>query len=175
MASKSDWAKGRLKYETRPNCTYEDIAEIVGVSRQAVHRKAKKEQWLKCTVDENLPVPEPKPGSALGVRSDENICEIVNVFALTGNKGRACRAVGIDDKTLYNWCQDMPELSREMVAAREAFLIGQHRKIADSKDWKAAQFLLSRAPETKDQFGETQEKGPRIILNIHRDEVVIDQ
>ena len=175
MATEAEWEKGRLKYETRPGCTYEDIADIVGVSRQAVHKRSKKDGWLKCTVDKELPVPEPKPGSELGIRSEANIAEIINVYALSGSKARACRAVGIDDTTLYRWGEELPELALEMSAAREAFLIGQHRKIATAKDWKAAQFLLSRAPETKEQFGETVEKGPRIILNIHRDEVVIDQ
>ena len=175
MATRAEWEKGRLKYETRPGCTYDDIATIVGVSRQAVHKRSKKDGWLKCEVDKELPVPEPKPGSALGLRTEANIAELINVYALTGKKASACRAVGINDQTLYNWVADTPQLSVEMSAAREAFLIGQHRKIATAKDWKAAQFLLSRAPETKEQFGETVEKGPRIILNIHRDEVVIDQ
>lgn len=175
MATRAEWEKGRLKYETRPGCTYEDIAEIVGVSRQAVHKRAKKDGWLKCTVDKELPEIAPATRGKLGLRNPENIAEIINVYALTGKKESACRAVGINDQTLYNWCKESPEISVEMSAAREAFLIGQHRKIATAKDWKAAQFLLSRAPETKEQFGETVEKGPRIILNIHRDEVVIDQ
>ena len=62
-----------------------------------------------------------------------------------------------------------------MTSEREAFLVGQQRKIANAKDWKAAQAILSRAPETRDQWGEVVQKGPTIILNIHRDEVIIDQ
>ena len=111
---------------------------------------------------------------AWGKMCDENIATIVDTYALTGSKAMACRQVGIDDKTLYNWCQELPELSLTLTAARENHLIGQYRKIADAPDWKAAKEILSRAAETRDQWGETHDKGPTIILNIHRDEIVIE-
>jgi hypothetical protein len=62
-----------------------------------------------------------------------------------------------------------------MQAARDKHLLGQYSKIANAKDWKAAKEILGRAPETREQWGEVHEKGPQIILNIHRDEVTIDQ
>ena len=124
-------------------------------------------------LDVDLPCTVSTPGSKLGIRSEENVLQIIDTYALTGSKGTACRVVGIDDKTLYNWCQE-DELSRKMQVARELHLLGQYRKIANAKDWKAAKEILARAPETKDQWGEIHDSGPTIVLNIHRDEVVIE-
>jgi hypothetical protein len=141
------------------------IAEDLGVSRQAVSVRAKKEQWSKQLVDivDNLDLDctSVVAGSARGKRSDENIAVIIDTFALTGNKSMACRQVGIDDDTLLRWCKAEPELTATMRAARDAHLIGQYRKIANAKDWKAAKEILARSPETRDQWGEVREKGPQ--------------
>ena len=126
-------------------------------------------------VTHELECAKPVERSKLGIRSPENITEIINVYALTGSRTLACQRVGIDDKTLYNWCQAEQSLSLAMTSERTNHLLGQYQKIADAKDWKAAKEILGRAPETKDQWGDVVEKGPTIILNIHRDEVVIDQ
>jgi hypothetical protein len=157
-------------YETTPDITQTAVAESIGVSRQAVQKRAKKEGWLKCSpVVTELECAKPTSGSKLGIRTPENIAEIINTFALTGNKATACRIVGIDDATLYRWCQKEPELAMTMTQARDQHLLGQYRKIADAKDWKAAKEILSRAPETKEVWGEVQKEGPTIVLNIQRD------
>lgn len=175
----SVWARGRKEYETAPGTTYQDVGEIVGCTRQAVYKRSKKEGWLKAAPLpeslENAPCVKPVAGSALGLRSPDNVAKLINNYALTGSKATACRSVGIDNQTLYNWCEETPELSVEMQMARDAMLLGQVSKIVNANDWKAAKEVLSRAPETREVWGETQEKGPRIILNIHRDEVIIDQ
>ena len=175
MTQKYDWDAIRHRYETDPDATQTALAKEFGCSRQAVQKRAKNAGWLRCSsVVMNLECSHASRGSKLGIRSEENIVEIIKHYALTGNKASACRLVGIDDKTLYNWCQKEPELSLIMQSEREAFLTGQIRKIADAADWKAAKEILSRAPETRDQWGETHDKGPTIILNIHRDEIVIE-
>ncbi len=171
-----NWDSARLRYETRPDCTQQDIADEMGCSRQAVQQRAKKDSWLKAEMPElvtELECTKPVAGSQLGKRSVENIGELVNVYALTGSLTMACDRVGIDPDTLLKWRDKEPELSVAMKSARIDHLIGQYSKIANAKDWKAAKEILARAPETKEQWGEVQEKGPVIILNIHRDEVVI--
>lgn len=166
-------------YETRPGTTYQDVADLVGCTRQAVYKRSKKDGWLKASQLpeslENTAVVTPKANRSIGIRTDENIAQLINNYALTGSKVTACRSIGIDDSCLHKWCKETPELGVEMQMARDAFLLGQVRKIANAKDWKAAKEVLSRAPETKEQWGEVHEKGPRIVLNIHRDEVIIDQ
>ena len=141
-----------------------------------MHNHVKKEGWLKFAGVDNERCEHATPkGVALSLKSHENIATVIDTYALTGNKAMACEQVGIDDKTLYRWCQADPDLALTLRVARNAHLLGQYKKIANAKDWKAAKEILSRAPETKEQWGEVHEKGPQIILNIHRDEVTIDQ
>ena len=177
MPSKDAWALARSKYESR-QITQAELAQELGCSRQAVAKRIKREGWLPYVPMqpiEELPQLPQVAGSRAGLRCDENIATIIDTYALTGNKAMACRQVGISPDTLRNWCESEPELSVSMLAAREKHLIGQYRKIASAKDWKAAKEILARSPETKDQWGEVHEKGPQIILNIHRDEVIIEQ
>ncbi len=56
-----------------------------------------------------------------------------------------------------------------MDAARKQHLVEQFMKISQAPDWKAAKEILSRSPETKDQWGEQETKGPTIVLNILRE------
>lgn len=165
-----DWKAAKLKYETT-ECTQQDIADELECSRQCVHNHVKKEGWLKFTGIDEI---RGDNGQYLSVQSDEKIASIIDTYALTGNKTMACEQAGIDDKTLFRWCEDEPDLALTLRVARQAHLIGQYRKIANAKDWKAAKEILARAPETKEQWGDIQEKGPTIVLNIHRDEVIIE-
>jgi len=175
VISKSQWESARLRYETRPDCTQQDIADELGCSRQCVHNHVKKAGWIKFTgVDKELPSIAPRGKYVSSLRSDENIAKLLDTYALTGNKAKACKQVGIDDKTLYRWCQDDSEFALTLRNARDDFLLGQLRQIADHKDWKSAKEILSRAPETKDEWGEVHDSGPTIVLNIHRDEVTVE-
>ena len=73
---------------------------------------------------------------------------------------------------LSKWLNDDPEYSQLAEARRAQFINGQITKIANAKDWKAASFLIARDPTTREQYGEhVQDKGPTIVLNIHRDDV----
>ena len=179
MISKARWESARLRYETDCRVTQQALAQELACSRQAVSKKAIKENWTKATTEtlevaRNLNCSKPIAGSQFGKRSPENIAEIINVFALTGNKSLACRRVGISPDTLERWARSEPELAVAMRAYRSQHLIDQYQKIARAPDWKAAKEILARAPETRDQWGKTQDKCPTIILNIHRDEVVIE-
>ncbi len=179
MISKLQWESARLRYDTDCMVTQEGLAQELGCSRQAVSKRAIKDSWSKATIEaleiaRNLDCSKPIAGSKFGKRSPENIAEIVNVFALTGNKSLACRRVGISPDSLERWAKSEPELAVAMQAYRSQHLIDQYQKIAHAPDWKAAKEILARAPETRDQWGKTQDKGPTIILNIHRDEVVIE-
>ena len=174
MPNKTQYAEARLTYESDPNCTFKVLGEELGVSAQAVQKRAKKEGWVKPDSDllqvvEQLPISQPTAGSALGIRSPENLAKIVNTFAKTGSKTLTAGVVGISRETLRNWCKEDAELLALMSARRKEFLVGQIDKIANARDWKAADKILSRAPETKDTWGEQEQTGPTIVLNILRE------
>ena len=84
----------------------------------------------------------------------------------------AAAAAGVSDTTLRAWRNNDPVFDAACKARRAAWLTSKVKQIDDAPDWKAAAYLLERAPETKDQYGSKQGEGaPLIILNIHRDNV----
>lgn len=174
MPTKDQYAAARLDYESDPTCTFKILGEDLGVSAQAVQKRAKKEGWEKpdpelMEVVEQLPIAQPVPGSALGIRSKENLSKIIVTYSQTGNKKLTAGVVGISRETLRKWCLEDPELLALMDSARKQHLVNQYGKIANARDWKAAKEILARAPETKEDWGEVQSQGPTIVLNIIRE------
>lgn len=45
--SVNQWATARLKWESEPACSYEDIAKTLGITRAGVRKKALLDQWTK--------------------------------------------------------------------------------------------------------------------------------
>ena len=174
MPSQTEYDTARLEYESDPTMTFKILGEQLGVSHQAVAKRAKKDGWVKASeglmqVVQDLPIAQPTSGSALGLRSPENISKIITTYAQTGNKKLTAGIVGISRQTLENWCKEDNELLALMSATRKEFLVNQFGKIAQARDWKAAKEILSRAPETKDEWGEQEQSGPTIVLNILRE------
>jgi hypothetical protein len=174
MPTKAEYAQARLDYESDPTITYKILGDRLGVSHQAVQKRGKKEGWVKAEdglskVVQDLPIAQPKEGRSLGLRTADNLAKIVHTYAITGNKKLSAGVVGITDQTLRNWCKEDEEFLLLMSASRKAHLVNQFEKIASARDWKAAKEILSRAPETKDEWGEVESKGPTIVLNILRE------
>lgn len=168
-----DWESARFEYETDATVTQTQLAEELGVTHQAVSKRAKREGWKKAEdfteVAEQLPSSLPRAGSELGKRSPENLSTLINVYATTGNKTLAAGSIGISRETFRLWCQEDPQLLAEISAQRKTFLAKQFNKIANAKDWKAAKEILARARETRDEWAEQRKEAPTIILNIQRD------
>jgi len=171
------WAELQMCFETS-DISNAKLGEMYGVSGVMVGRKAKQGNWTRPKLPESLAetsLIKTTQGSEVGKRSEDTLTQFLSVLAVSGDKKLACRAAGITEQTITNWCNEDPELLAEMTRVRARKLAELFFKIADSKDWKAAKEILARAPETKEQWGEIHDKGPTIVLNIHRDEVVIEQ
>jgi len=172
------WAEIQVMYETS-DISNAKIGEMYGVSGVMVGRKAKQGNWTRPKLPESLAetsLIKTTQGSEVGKRSEDTLTQFLSVLAVSGDKKLACGAAGITEQTVANWCNEDPKLLDEMTRARSRKLAELICKIADSKDWKAALKLLQVAPETKEQFSDRRkDEGPTIILNIHRDEVVIEQ
>jgi len=155
------------------------IGELYGVSGVMVGRKAKQGNWTRPKLPESLAdtsLIKTTRGSEVGKRSEDTLTQFLSVLAVSGDKKLACGVAGITEQTIANWCNEDPKLLAEMTRARSRKLAELICKIADSKDWKAALKLLQVAPETKEQFADhKRDEGPTIILNIHRDEVIIER
>ena len=170
----------RTVFETKHDIGYATLGRMFGVSGAMVGRRCKAENWGRASSKSlaslaDTSIAKSCAGSVSGKRSPELLQELINVLAVTGSKKHACTHVGISTATLKQWCEEEPELLNQIEVARAKQLTKHFNVIADSRDWKAHKEILARSPETKEQWGDIQEKGPTIILNIHRDEVVIDQ
>ena len=165
-------------YETKPNISNAELSRMFGVSAAMIGRNAK--EWKKAETQaiESLAdtdIAKPCQGSELGKRSPELLQEIINVIALSGSQKLACQQAGISETTLKEWCRQEPELRQQITAARARKLSYHMQMIDGSKDWKAHLKMLQVAPETKEQFSDKRrDDGPTIVLNIHRDEVIIE-
>jgi len=170
------WVELQMCFETS-DISNAKLGEMYGVSGVMVGRKAKQGNWTRLKLPESLAetsLIKTTQGSEIGKRSEDTLTQFLSVFAVSGDKKLACRAAGITEQTITNWCNEDPELLAEMMRVRARKLAELFFKIADSKDWKAAKEILSRAPETKEQWGEVHDSGPTIVLNIHRDEVTVE-
>lgn len=91
MLSKAQWESARLRYQTDCCVMQEVLAEELGCTCQAVSKTAIIDHCTKVSrqaleVAHGLDCSKPISGSKLGKRLPENITEIVNAFAITGNK-----------------------------------------------------------------------------------------
>ena len=172
------WVELQMCFETS-DISNAKLGEMYGVSGVMVGRKAKQGNWTRPKLPESLAetsLIKTTQGSEVGKRSEDTLTQFLSVYAVSGDKKLACRAAGITEQTITNWCNEDPELLAEMMRVRARKLAELICKIANSKDWKAAVKLLQVAPETKEQYADhKKDEGPTIILNIHRDEVVIEQ
>ncbi len=180
MTQKSDWDAIRVRY-ARGETAYAISKSMGGKpTRQGIMKRAKRESWMQgnSTIPESI-----KNLSLLQVhnkhprkRTPENVNAILGFMQNGASDEIAAKAAGISPKTLYTWKSDDPEFAAMIEVARAQKVVEWIGKIDSAKDWKAQLKLLQVAPETNEQFADRRkDEGPTIILNIHRDEVVIDQ
>jgi hypothetical protein len=160
-----DWPGLRAGYER--GITPTELARTMpnAPSRQAIEKHAKREGWQVARLpesDTNLPV------------SSRDI--VLTAIGNGSNLELAAAAAGISDRTLYQWRKDDPAFEAACRAKRAAWLVSKIKQIDDADDWKAAAYMIERAPETKDQYSQKHEGGnTTIVLKIDRTEgVTID-
>ena len=169
-----DWETGRQLYESGA-VSQSELAEKMNCTQQNVSLRAKKEGWEKpetplVDLCANIPEIANTDLKDIGKRTPENLAQAAEIYALSGSIQLAASSVGVHRNTLRRWIADSAEYSKLVEARRARFLASQVSKIGAAKDWKSAAYLLARDPQTRDQYGEHEEKrGPTIVLNIHRD------
>ena len=78
----ANWAIARARWEGEPRCSYADVADFLGISKQAVGKRAVKEGWTKKL---NLPA---IAGRAQNVQAVQRVLEKSGVeFLNHGNPG----------------------------------------------------------------------------------------
>ncbi len=180
MTQKYDWDAIRVRYARGETCHAISKSMEGKPTRQGIMKRAKRENWLQgnSTIPESIKnLPLVQTDSKLPrKRTPEAVNAIVEFISKGATEEMAARATGIHPKTLYDWKLACPEFAKLIEVARAQKVVEWVDKIDRAKDWKAQLKLLQVAPETKEQFSDRRkDEGPTIILNIHRDEVVIEQ
>ena len=163
MSRQFDWPTIRNSYERGVSPCEISKTLTESPSRQAIEKRAKKEGWQVAVV-----LPEQEKAVSDSTRAIV-VQKVRNGVPFT----QAAREAGITERTLYNWRHDGSGFAEILEAARAAFLSKQIERIdeAGTRDWKAAAYLLERAPETRSEFGQKQDSGGlTIVLNIDRSE-----
>ena len=154
-----DWPAIRAAWERGIGAT--EIARSIPQtpSRQAIETRAVKEGWSVARLPtETKELTDPRQIILARIRTGAT-------FEL------AAAAAGISSRCLLNWRHDNPDFEELIKAQRAAYLAGKIGQIdeAGERDWKAAAYLLERANETRDQFGQKQDSGGvTIVLNVDR-------
>lgn len=140
-------------------------------SRQAIEKRMKREGWEVATL------PNQAPDTQL-TGTDATRAVVLQKVRSGVPLGIAARAAGIHPNTLKNWRDDDVTFGEAVQAARAAFLARKIAQVdeAGERDWKAASYLIERAPETRDEFGATKsDNSLTIVLQIDRSEgITID-
>ena len=114
-------------------------------------------------------------GKQLSKRTPETVNAILGFIGTGAPLEVAARAAGIAPDTLYRWQADCDDFRALLKTARANKQVEWVKKLDGAKDWKAQLKLLQVSPETREHFAERRkDEGPTIILNIHRDEVVVE-
>ena len=187
MTQKYDWDSIRDRFESGETSGAISKSLAGSPTRQGIQKRANREGWLKISVDarqaaRNLPsIQNPTfpraPSNELGYRSQKNAQRILSALERGASPKIAAKAVGLSEDQLKAWMNDDRQFSME-IGARAAQIAGENLwKIMNTKDWRAWKWILEHGPFSREEYGSQQSKneGPTIILNIHRDEVVIEQ
>ena len=164
------WAKARTDFETDCNMTCSLLAKELGVTRQAVDKRMRKEGWTKATTQALDVAKNFKLATSTNKGDAETLAKFINAMSLFRNEQLACDVIGVDQSTVYRWKEKDADFARAVQTARASKVVSWLDCVdrAAQRDYKAALELLKRAPETRDTFGESRESGTTFIFKIER-------
>lgn len=166
-----DWHYIRVLYES--GATAYQIAKRPDMpSKQGIEKHAKKHDWVKPTTENRLPI----VAEALSVNSSKLTDDLLRVFLGLIAEGStieiASAACGISAQTWRAWCKQDPQLKDLVRRARAGKVATWMHSVdrASQTDWKAGQWLLQTAPETRETFAkQAGENKLEVTINIERD------
>ena len=183
-----DWPAIRARIEAGEGFT--SVAKDYEVTRQAIQKRCKREEWLKGKTrtiavrrelhKRNLmlanatPQPDGQPQLVAGAQPkaaliDKNdkrgvILEMLNEGV---PKVHAARAAGVHENTLTRWLNEDAEFSDAVRAAESAAVALRVRRIgkAGEKDWRADSWYLERTQRA--EFGSDSQRGGGVAVQIN--------
>ena len=177
MDNNYDWQHIRSLFESGE--TAHRISRRPGMpTKEGIRKRSIKERWKKPTT-----VHLPSVAAGLNIRSnlltDDLLTTVLGMIGEGATQEIACQAAGISARTWRDWIKADQTLQDAVRRARAGKLATwmSHIDRASERDWRAGQWLLQTAPETRETFGKTgQDSKLEIVINIDRSNgTIIDQ
>jgi transposase len=166
-----DWLEIKRRYLGGESIS--NLTKVYPVSRQAVHKRGRKEGWLlPDSVRTPLAAVTLQDSHAMWKARPEKLGEYLKCLTEGMNKGLAAKACGLSRPTILRWRDSNRDFDAACEAATAHWARGRIENInkaGDRGDWRADSWLLERHPETRGDFqGPKSEGGASIhvVLNI---------
>ncbi len=172
-----DWRAIRERFEAGEAAHSIEQDVDVDVSRVAILKRAKKEQWGKPVTLTVSPVKWLALATGFvelegrDTFTPEKAAEALSLFEIGANHSVVRAAIGIGANTWTRWRNDCEGLRTaiEKAQANHAHKALSRIDLAAENDWKAAERQLSTNPLTKDDYAQKDGHGGiSITFNINR-------
>jgi hypothetical protein len=133
------WAAARLRWETEPTCTYNDLAAILGISKQAIAKRARLDGWEKQLDMARIVALAHQKADRMSIASSaeksESMAEDVRIVVQPEHQNSSQH---------FN-LQNRNETDQLAMTAARAAILERHRS-----EWLAVRNLLYMAVKAKD-------------------------
>ncbi len=165
------WSQIRIRW-TQGESGYSIANSLDGhPTRQAIAKRARSKGWQK-EVDGVVSEKHLRKHPALlGRDNPENREEILRLLSNGVTYKLAAGSIGVHPDTLRAWRKQDSSFSAQCQSARASALADCAMTIYRHKDrdWRAGKYLLETAPETRGEFGSSNNPGKiEVVINIDR-------
>ena len=186
--SQVDWPAIRARIEAGEG--YTSVAKDFDVTRQAIQKRCKREEWLKgkdrtIAVRRELhkrnqilanataqpetqpqPVAVAQPSQPVMLRDDKRMA-IIEMLGEGVPKVHAAAIAGVSEATLHRWVNEDEKFKSDVRAAESAAVALRVRRIgkAGEKDWRADSWYLERTQRA--EFGSDSQRGGGVAVQIN--------
>ena len=165
-----DWNYVRAIYES--GSTAYQIAKRPDMpSKQAIQNRANRDKWQRAETVKRLPIVAKALSINSSLLTDDLLAVVLDLIANGATQEIAAQAAGISGRTWSSWCKQDQSL-RDAVRRARAGKVAQWMQSVDTAsqtDWRAGQWLLQTASETREAFNKSAETNTlQVVFNIDR-------
>ncbi len=165
-----DWQYIRAKFES--GMTAYQIGKRPDMpTKQAIQNRANKDDWQRTEMPERLPVIAKALAINSSLLTDDLLVVVLDLIANGATQEIASQAAGISARTWQTWCKQSEALRDAVRRARAGKIADWMQSVdtASKSDWRAGQWLLQTAAETREAFGKQSESNTlQVVFNIDR-------
>ena len=144
-----------------------------------VRNKIRKARAKRGQVTQPIAQPSTTQPIAQPSIGDDRRAALVELVSLGATVSEACKSIGINRSTFYNWHGEQCGFADSIQQAQREFLalnLASMKNAAERGDWRAADRILQVNPATKARYGQqasTSQTTAMVALRIGRDTATI--